>query len=99
MIVLGALLARLRGWKPGGRFRLGAWGAGVNVIALAYGVGAIVDMAWPRSPDQPWYMNWSMSLTWIAIIGFGALYMLLARPFDHGEAPAGDAWKLVPSKI
>jgi hypothetical protein len=35
-----------------------------------------------------------MGLTWLAIIGIGALYMLLARPYDAGTAPAGDAWKL-----
>jgi amino acid transporter len=94
MIVLGALAARLRGWTPAGQFRLGAWGMTINVVALAYGLGAIVDMIWPRTPNTPWYMNWSMSLTWVAIVGAGALYMLLARPYDRGGAPAGDAWKL-----
>ena len=98
MIVLGALAARIRGWRPGGKFRLGALAYPVNVIALAYGVGAIVDMAWPRTPNTPWYMNWSMSVTWLVIIGIGALYMLVARPFDRGNAPAGDAWKLSPAE-
>jgi amino acid transporter len=94
MIVVGALAARLRGWAPGGKFRLGAWAWPVNIVALIYGAGAIVDMAWPRTPDAPWYIDWSMSVTWLAIIGAGILYMLLARPYDHGTAPAGDAWKL-----
>jgi amino acid transporter len=94
MIVLGALAARLRGWRPGGQFRLGAWGMPVNIVALFYGIGAIVDMAWPRTPTAPWYMNYAMSVTWLAIIGLGALYMLLARPYDRGDAPAGDAMKL-----
>jgi amino acid transporter len=94
MIVLGALAARARGWVPGGKFLLGRWAWPVNVVALVYGAGAIVDMAWPRAPDQPWYINWSMSVTWLAIIGAGTLYMLLARPYDRGAAPAGDAWKL-----
>jgi len=94
MIVLGALAARLRGWKPAGQFRLGAWGMTINVVALGYGVGAIIDMVWPRTPNTPWYMNWSMSLTWVAIVGVGAIYMLVARPYDRGDAPAGDAWKL-----
>jgi amino acid transporter len=94
MIVLGALAARFRGWKPGGQFKLNAWGMPVNIVALAYGVGAIVDMSWPRTPASPWYINYAMSVTWLAIIGIGALYMLLARPYDHGTAPAGDAWKL-----
>jgi hypothetical protein len=94
MIVLGALSARLRGWAPGGKFRLGAWAWPVNIVALIYGIGAIVDMAWPRTPTAPWYIDWSMSVTWLAIIGVGVLYMLLARPYDHGTAPAGDAFKL-----
>ena len=94
MIVLGALAARMRGWRPAGQFKLGVWALPVNVVALVYGVSAIVDMAWPRTPGQPWYMNYSMSLTWLAIIGIGALYMAAGRPYDHGSAPAGDAWKL-----
>src|ERR1700744_4474127 len=94
MIVLGALAARMRGWIPGGKFRLGAWAYPVNIVALIYGVGAIVDMAWPRTPAQPWYINWSMSVTWLGIVAIGALYMIIGRPYDHGNAPAGDAWKL-----
>src|SRR5579872_3100490 len=47
MLVLAALVARARGWQPRGPFTLGRWGWPVNVIALAYGVSAIVDMAWP----------------------------------------------------
>ena len=94
MIVLGALAARMRGWMPGGKFRLGVWAYPINVVALIYGIGAILDMAWPRTPGQPWYLNWSMSVTWLGIAGIGVLYMLIARPYDHGSAPAGDAWKL-----
>jgi len=95
MIVLGALAARLRGWMPAGQFKLGAWGLPVNVVALAYGLGAILDMAWPRTPNAPWYLNYAMSVTWLAIIGLGALYMLAGRPYDRGDAPAGDAMKRI----
>jgi len=38
-----------------------------------------------------WYLNYSMSVTWLAIIGLGALYTIDARPHDRGTAPAGDA--------
>ncbi len=38
MIVLAALIARIKGWRPSGPFTLGAWGWCVNLIALAYGV-------------------------------------------------------------
>ena len=91
MIVLGALAARLRGWKPAGQFNLGAWGLPVNVVALVYGLGAILDMLWPRASTSPWYVNYAMSATWLAIIGIGGFYMLLARPYNVGDAPAGDA--------
>jgi amino acid transporter len=94
MIVLGALAARMRGWIPGGKFRLGAWAYPINIVALIYGVGAILDMAWPRTASAPWYIDWSMSVTWLGIIAIGALYMIIGRPYDHGTAPAGDAWKL-----
>ena len=44
MVVLAALRARLKGWKPSGKYRLGRWGMLVNVSALAYGVAAIVNI-------------------------------------------------------
>ncbi|MNO01095.1 hypothetical protein D3C81_2211500 [compost metagenome] len=50
-------------------------------------------MVWPRSPDAAWYINYSMILTTVVVMGAGFLYMLLAKPYDKGTAPAGDAWK------
>jgi hypothetical protein len=91
MIVAGALSARLRGWRPSGEFRLGSWGTTVNVVGLVYGITAILIMLWPRSPDQPWYVNYGMSVSAAAIVGLGALCMALGRPYDRGNAPAGDA--------
>ncbi len=94
MIVLGALIARAKGWRPAGPFTLGAWGWTVNVIALAYGIFAIINMAWPRSPNDPWYSNYGMIVTTIGVVVLGALYMTTARPYEHGNAPAGDAHRL-----
>jgi len=91
MIVFAALYARAKGWQPAGRFSLGAWGWPVNILALAYGVGAIINMAWPRSPQDPWYSNYAMIVTTIGVLVLGAVYMLVGRPYDHGRAPAGDA--------
>jgi amino acid transporter len=91
MLVAGALIARAKGWKPGGPFTLGRWGWTVNIIALAYGLSAIVDMVWPRSPNDPWYSNYGMIVTAGGVLVLGALYMVLAKPYDHGNAPAGDA--------
>jgi hypothetical protein len=91
MLVAGALIARAKGWRPNGPFTLGRWGWTVNIIALAYGLSAIVDMVWPRSPNDPWYSNYGMIVTAGGVLVLGAIYMILAKPYDHGNAPAGDA--------
>ncbi|HTZ69315.1 MAG TPA: amino acid permease, partial [Acetobacteraceae bacterium] len=99
MIVIGALTARLRGWHPGGRFTLGRWGLTVNVVGILYGVSAILDLLWPRTPDSPWYVNYSLSVSVAVMVICGVLYMVLGRPYDRGTAPAGDAWKISTRKI
>jgi len=91
MIVLAALIARAKGWKPRGAFRLGIWAWPVNLAALTYGILAIINMTWPRSPQDPWYSNYGMIVVWVAIFVIGVFYAALFRPYDHGDAPAGDA--------
>jgi len=94
MIVLAALIARARGWRPSGSFTLGYWGWFVNIVALAYGVGAIINILWPRSPNDPWYSNYAMLVTTVGVVILGAFYMVIAKPYAHGLAPAGDAHRL-----
>ena len=91
MIVLGALIARYKGWVPAGKFRLGAWAWPVNLAALAYGIAAITNMVWPRSPNDPWYLNYAMFISTGIVLGTGLIYMLMFKPFERGTAPAGDA--------
>ena len=91
MIVLAALIARMRGWIPAGPFSLGRLGWTVNITALLYQVFAIVDMAWPRSPNDPWWSNYSVLFTTAVVLALGLVYMVLGRPYDRGDAPAGDA--------
>jgi hypothetical protein len=81
MEVAGALFARWRGWRPSGAFRLQGWGWPVNLAALVYGLAAIANMAWPRTPDAAWYADYAVLLSTAAVIGSGVLYMMLARPF------------------
>ena len=94
MIIFAALVARARGWRPGGSFTLGSWGWPVNVAALLYGVAAIVNMSWPRSPNDPWFSNYGVIVTSAGVVSLGLIYMVLARPYDRGQAPAGDAHRL-----
>ena len=91
MVVLAALRARLKGWRPSGPFSLGHWGMAVNVAALGYGVLAMVNMAWPRTPDLPWYDNWLVALSAVIGVGVGLVYMAVAKPYLRSDAMSGDA--------
>jgi amino acid transporter len=93
MVVLGALLARSKGWRPAGPFTLSGWGWTVNLVALAYGISAIVNILWPRpaGPEDPWYASYGMLATTAGVMIAGALYMMTAKPYERGRAPAGDA--------
>ena len=94
MVVAGALFARTQGWRPSGPFTLGRWGWPVNLVALGYGVFAIINMMWPRSPQDPWYSNYGMIVATASVLALGTLYMSTAKPYDRGQAPAGDAYRL-----
>ena len=97
MVVIGATFARLRGWVPHGKYRLGAWGLPVNIAGIVWGVSAIVIMLRPADGTIAWYAAWGMALTFGAVIASGLAYMALGRPFDRSDAPAGDAWLRRPN--
>jgi amino acid transporter len=51
---LALLRARMRGWpRAKAPFSLGRWGLPINVLALAYGGGMLLNMAWPRAATNP----------------------------------------------
>jgi amino acid transporter len=92
MVVLAALRARIKGWKPGGTYTLGGWGMIVNVLALAYGLFGIWLLAKPYGvPEWSFLDNWIVSISAVIIIAIGLVYMLVARPYAKGDHPAGDA--------
>ena len=91
MVVLAALRARMRGWRPAGPFTLGHWGFAVNVAALVYGIAAMVNMVWPRTPDAPWYDNYLVLLSGVVVVGAGLVLMAALRPYRHSRAVSGDA--------
>lgn len=92
MVVIAALIARARGWKPSGAFRLGKWAWPVNIAALVYGVLAIINMTWPRGGD------YNMMISCGIVLGMGFVYMLLFKPYDRGQSPYGDAHILFGDK-
>ncbi len=91
MVVLAALRARLKGWVPSGKYQLGSWGVPVNIAALVYGIIAMVNMAWPRTPDVAWYDNWIVLLSAVVVVGVGLIYMVIHPLHDRSDAPYDDA--------
>jgi urea carboxylase system permease len=85
------LLARLRGkWRPEdtpeGYFSLGRWGMAVNVVAVLWGIGMAVNLAWPRASiynaTEPfhWYLKWGAVLfVGIVMLGGFAYYWFVQR--------------------
>ncbi|MCL2483196.1 MAG: APC family permease, partial [Propionibacteriaceae bacterium] len=96
MVVLAALRARIKGWKPSGKFRLGKWGMVVNVAALTWGILGILAMAWPwGAGTERWYDAYLVSLSAVLVISIGLIYMFTVKPYKRSDRPAGDALRQV----
>lgn len=91
MVVLAALRARILGWKPAGKFRLGAWAYPVNILALIWGVAAVANILWPRETGGGWAEDYLLIMTTVGVIAVGWIYMLVSKAYQRGDAPAGDA--------
>lgn len=91
MVVLAALRARIKGWVPSGKYRLGRWGVPVNIGALVYGVAAIVNLCWPREPYQPWYDDYIILLMSLTVVVLGLVYLVATRAHARSDAPHADA--------
>src|SRR5437879_3184 len=90
---LALLRARLRGWpKAKAPFSLGKWGLPINVLAIAWGGGMLVNMAWPRAATNPrpkelpgtlnfhWHWLNGQPVLWtvlVVIVLVGAVYYAL----------------------
>ncbi|MBY6540961.1 amino acid permease [Rhodococcus sp. BP-349] len=83
LMVTGPLLKkRLKGeWPPkdlkeGGYFTMGRWGLPVNIVAVVWGVGMALNLAWPREAvyGTPWYNTWGAFVYIGVILGLGYLW-------------------------
>lgn len=91
MVVLAAFRARILGWKPAGKFKLGAWAYPVNILAILWGLAAIVNILWPRPTGGGWAEDYLLIMTTVGVIAFGWIYMKVSGAYKRGDAPAGDA--------
>ena len=71
----------------------------MNIVALVYGLGAIVNMSWPRSPQRSLVQQLRGDRPTATVMVLGLIYMAAAKPYDHGTAPAGDAHRLHASSV
>ena len=83
LMVTGPLLMkRLRGhWPPpdlaaGRYFTMGRWGLLVNIVAVLWGAGMALNLAWPREAvyGTPWYNTWGAFAYTGVILGTGLLW-------------------------
>jgi hypothetical protein len=90
--VLAALRQRLMGWRPAGLWNLGPAGFVVNVLALAYGLFAMVLLIKPAPGTETFLDRWIVAIGLVVVAGTGLLYLFLARPDRHSaDIPEGDA--------
>ncbi|WP_164203391.1 APC family permease [[Micrococcus luteus] ATCC 49442] len=93
IVILAALRARIRGWRPAGQFSLGRWGFLANIGALLYLLAGMVVLGKPDlSTDAlPWYDQWIALLGFSIVAATGIAYLLIAKPHRRSRAPEGDA--------
>ena len=90
LTVLGALIARARGWKPGGSFTLGKWGVPVSIGGALYLLLMLINIVWPSALSSGraalFNYGWVTLLVMLLIVLIGAAYEGIARP-DKKVAP------------
>jgi amino acid transporter len=86
LTVIGAIIARARGWVPEGSFTLGRWGWPVTIIAAAYLALMFINVVYPSglsSPRAYFNIDWITLMVMFVIAVVGAVYFVLGRP-DRG---------------
>jgi urea carboxylase system permease len=110
---IALMRARLRGWpKAAAPFALGRWGIPLNVLALAWGGGMLINFAWPRVATNPrpselpgtlnfhwdWLNHRPVFWTVVIVIALvGAVYFLLVQRTKPAHVEAPEGE--VPSAV
>ncbi|ADG98917.1 amino acid permease-associated region [Segniliparus rotundus DSM 44985] len=82
LVTAPMLVQRLRGQWPKQQnrkkyFHMGRWGLVVNILAVLWGVGMAVNLAWPREEvyGASWYNTWGAFLYIGVILGSGLVWL------------------------
>src|SRR3984885_15346187 len=82
LTVVGAAIARARGWVPEGKFQLGRWAWPVIIVAGLYLLVMLVNMVAPTgltSPRGYFNLDWITLVVMIIVFIVGAVLFALAR--------------------
>lgn len=99
LTVIGAIVARSRGWVPEGRFRLGKWAWPVTIGAALYLLVMLVNVVAPTglaSPRAYFNLDWITLLVMFVVAVVGVVFFLIAHSGrelsahmrDDAETPA-----------
>ena len=89
-VVLAALRQRLKGWRPAGDWNLGKWGMAVDVVALCYGVFAMILLLKPPLNSEAFMDKWVVAIGLGIVVVTGLLYMAVARPYQNSDEVGED---------
>jgi urea carboxylase system permease len=93
LMVTGPMLKkRFQGqWPPadlkaGGYFTMGRWGMLVNIVAVVWGIGMSLNLAWPREVvyGEGWYNAWGAFIYIGVILGLGLLWYFVKGRHHFG---------------
>ena len=89
LTVAGAIVARVRGWQPMGKFRLGRWAWPVLILAFVYLAAMLVNVIAPTglsSPRAYFNLDWITLVVMIIVAVVGVVFFLIA----HSGRDIGD---------
>jgi urea carboxylase system permease len=92
LVTAPLLVQRLHGWPAGGDmpqrrlFRLGKFGIGVNLLAVAWCSFTVVNVGWPRAEvyGQDWPHRFAALFYTGGLVIIGAIYYLLVQRHKSG---------------
>jgi amino acid transporter len=82
LTVIGAAIARRRGWAPQGAFRLGKWGWTVTIIAIVYLGLMLINVVAPTgltSPRGYFNLDWITLMVMVIVAVVGLVLFLIGR--------------------
>jgi len=85
---IAIMRVRMQGWPHvKGEFSLGRWGKLVNVLAILWGVGMLVNFAWHRAATnpKPEELPGTLEFGWSFIDGIPILWLVLAAVLIVGS--------------